>query len=147
VGRLRIHNREEAIAAYISHLGGGVPRGYRVEATRIAEVGFATFEDGWLWDVELTNGEPHIGGMSTIVGPDGKIWTFSSHPASHDPGIVELALFELYTEGVADLVDPGALADQLEVISNQKNDAIRALSDAARRGDLRRSPQSKPWPE
>ena len=54
----------------------------------------------------------------------------------HDREIVEMALTHLYIEGVTDLVDPDVLAEQVKVITEEKNRAIWALADAARRGDL-----------
>jgi hypothetical protein len=53
---------------------------------------------------------------------------------------MEMALTHLYIEGVADLVDPDALAEQVKAITWQRDAAICALPDAARRGNLRRAP-------
>src|SRR5271157_3702058 len=75
------------------------------------------------------------GGRRTILGPDGKAWTFSNHNI-HDPEIVKKALTHLYVEGVVDLVDPDVLAEQIRVITQEKDGAIFRLADAARRGDL-----------
>ena len=50
------------------------------------------------------------------------------------------ALTDLDIEGVADLVDPGSLREQVELITRQRDAAIFALPDAARRGELREVP-------
>lgn len=65
-------------------------------------------EDGdCLWSVGLApEDEDHIsfGEKSTVLGPDGTLWTFPSSPSVFDRDIVERALGVLYLEGVAGAV-------------------------------------------
>jgi len=138
-----IRNEEEAVAAYVSRLGGKIPEGHYVVATCVVDLGFILPDDACLWSVGLTSDDEAnwiTGGVTTILGPDGRGWTF---PVSfHESEIIAMALAHLYIEGVSDLVDPDALAEQLRVITSEKNRAIWALADAARRGDLQQGPAS-----
>ena len=76
----------------------------------------------------------------TILGPDGRAWTMSGSWL-FDRDIAEKVLAHLYIEGVADLVDPEVLAYHVRLITEQRNNAIEALPDAARRGALREAPK------
>jgi hypothetical protein len=130
---------------YVASLGGSVPDGYYVTAGCIVDLGSMLSDDDGLWSVGLTSEDEAnwiTGGRRTILGPDGKAWTFSNRNI-HDPEIVKKALTHLYIEGVADLVDPDRLAEQVKVITQEKDGAIFGLADAARRGDLRH-PQKDP---
>ena len=140
---MRIHNQEEAIAAYVASCGGSIPEGHHVVATCVVDLGFILEDDECLWRVaSLPDDEKDgiFGGMTTILGPDGKAWTMSANRNFHDREIAERALTHIYIEGVADLVDPEMLADQVELITQQRDRAIFALPDAARRGELRHVP-------
>ena len=74
-------------------------------------------EDGTcLWHVGLVpddEADSIFPGTSTIMGPDGKIWTFPYNPNFFDREIAERAPTHLYIEGVADLVDPDSLCEQV----------------------------------
>jgi hypothetical protein len=101
--------------------------------------------DECLWRVGLVlDDEDDIGSMApmglTILGPDGKAWWMSGSWL-YDPEIWQKALAHLYIEGVADLVDPDELAHHVGLITEQRNNAIVALPDAARRGELRWVPK------
>ncbi len=83
------------------------------------------------------------GGSTTIVGPDGRTWTFSSNANFHDLEIMKMALILIYTEDVADLVEPDVLAEQVRVITARMNESIRARAEAARRADLQQVPEQE----
>jgi hypothetical protein len=140
-----IRNEEDAVAAYASYLGGKIPEGYYVTATCMVDLGFILPDDSCLWSVGLTSNDEAntiTGGVRTILGPDGKVWAFPV--SSHERQIIEMALTHLYIEGLSDLVDPDVLEEQLEVITSEKNRAVLALADAARRGELQQVPASPP---
>jgi hypothetical protein len=110
----------------------------------VVDLGFILDDDQCLWRVGLVpddEKEGIIGGMTTMLGPDGKAWTMSANPNFHDREIAERALTHRYIGGVADLVDPETLADRVELITRQRDEAIFALPDAARRGELQRRTQ------
>jgi hypothetical protein len=111
---VRIRNKEDAVAAYVSSIGGEIPEGHSVVATYIVDLGFILADDTCLWSVGLTSDDEAnriTERGSTILGPDGRAWTFPvSFPESE---LIEMALAHLYIEGVSDLVDPDALAEQL----------------------------------
>jgi hypothetical protein len=88
---------------YVASLGGSVPDGYYVTAGCIVDLGSMLSDDDGLWSVGLTSEDEAnwiTGGRRTILGPDGKAWTFSNRNI-HDPEIVKKALTHLYIEGVA----------------------------------------------
>jgi len=141
---LKIRSQADALAAYAATLHGGVPEGYSLFATSVVDLSFMLEDDDCIWHVGLApEDEGHIivGGESTFLGPDGKLWTFPSSPNFFDHEIAERALTILYLEGVADLVDAAALADQVSFIIRQRNEVIHGLPDAARRGELRENPE------
>ena len=116
----------------------------RPDQTEGSQVRIHDQEDACLWRVGFIPDDEKdgiMGGMTTILDPDGKAWTMSANPVFHDREIAERALTHLYIEGVADLVDPETLADQVKLITRQLDEAIFVLPDAARRGELRRSPE------
>jgi uncharacterized protein YfcZ (UPF0381/DUF406 family) len=140
--QVRIHDQQDAIAAYVAYRGGSIPEGYHVTASCAVDLGFILDDGQCLWRVGFYPDHEEdwiIGGMTTILGPDGKDWTMSTNRNFHDREIAERALTHLYIEGVADLVDPEALADRIELITRQRDEAIFALADAARHGELRRT--------
>ena len=141
---MRIRSEHDAVAAYVASLAGGIPEGYSVAASLAVDLSFI-LEDGMcLWHVGLVpDDEAHLitPGTSTIMGPDGRAWTFVANPNIYDPEVAEKALSLLYIEGVADLVDPDSLREQVKLITEQRDGAIFALPDAARRGELREMPE------
>jgi hypothetical protein len=143
---VRIRNEQDAIAAFVALLGS-IPEGNHVSATRLELASLGGDTDECLWRVGLAlDDENDIDSMApmgiTILGPDGKEWWMSGSWL-YDPEIAEKALAHLYIEGVADLVDPEMLADHVRLITEQRNHAIEALPDAARRGELRRAPRER----
>lgn len=148
---MKIRNKEDAIAAYVSYRGG-LPEGYEVSASVVANLEFELSDGACLWKVrqflpfawqpgfanyDESYEEPNEGMPTTIIGPDGRAWNFSDALRLDDSKIVETALTCLYLDGVADLVDPDMLAERLQAITMQKALAMSNLPDAARRGDLR----------
>ena len=141
---MRIRSEEDAIAAYVASLPGGIPEGYSVAASLVMDLSFILEDDTCLWHVGLVpddEADSIIPGTSTIMGPDGKIWRFPYNPNFYDREIAEKALTHLYIEDVADLVDPDSLCEQVKLITSQRDQAIFALPEAARRGELRGVPE------
>jgi hypothetical protein len=117
----------------VAHCGCSIPEGYHVVATCVIDLGFILDDDECLWRVGFVPDDENdriTGGMTTILGPDGKAWTMSANPNFHDREIAERALTHLYVEGVADLVDPETLADRVKLITRQRDEGIFALPDA-----------------
>jgi hypothetical protein len=140
---VKIRSKRDALAAYAATLSDGVPEGYSLFATTAVDLSFMLEDGECIWHVGLSpEDEAHIivGGESTFLGPDGKLWTFPSSPNFFDHEIAERALLQLYLEGVADLVDAGALAERVAFITRQRDGAIYGLPDAARRGELGQTP-------
>jgi hypothetical protein len=141
---VRIRNEEDAKAAYLAYLRGEVPEDCHLAARRAVDLGFALEDDAGLWSVwvEPDDQDDFFTGQGmTILGPDGRVWKFSSNESVHERRIVEMALTHLYIEGVAHLVDPDALKEQVGVITSQRNHAVWALAEAGGRGELRRVPE------
>ena len=142
---MRIRNETDAIAAYVAACWGSIPEGYHVNTACVELAVFGGDTDECLWRVKMVPDDEDdidkyfVGGL-TVLGPDGKEWWISGSWL-YDPEIWEKALAHLYIEGVADLVDPEMLADHVQLITEQRNNAIEALPDAARRGELRRAPK------
>ena len=114
----------------------------------VMDLSFILEDDTCLWSVGLApDDEAHwlTGGERSIIGPDGQLWTFPSNPR-YDRDIAVNALSHLYIEGVADRVDPASLAEQVNLITMQRDNAIYALPDAARWVDLRRGREPPPAP-
>jgi hypothetical protein len=136
---VRIRSQEEAIAAYLATQSGVIPEGYSVTANCVMDLSFILEDGTCLWSVGLKPDDTEggvTGGYRTFIGPDGKLWRFPSSPLC-DRDIAVSALTHLYLEGVADLVDSESLAEQVMLITGQRDGAIFALPDAARRGELR----------
>lgn len=141
---MRIRSEEDAIAAYVASLSGGIPEGYSVAVSLAMDLSFILEDGTCLWHVGLVpddEADSITPGTSTIMGPDGKVWRFPYNPNFYDREIVERALTHLYIENVADLVDPDSLCEQVKLITRQRDEAIFALPDAARRGELREVPE------
>jgi hypothetical protein len=142
VTAVRIRNEEEAIAAYMASCSDAIPDGHSVAARCDLGLSFILEDGTCLWHIVLVpDDEAHMifGGDSTFIGPDGKVWTFTANPNFYDHQIARMALAHLYIDGVADLVDAEALKERVEMIVTQRDGAIYALPDAARRGELRQS--------
>jgi hypothetical protein len=141
---MEIRNEKDAVDAYVAYRGGRIPEGYHVMATCVVDLSFTLPDDSCLWHVrEIPDDESGLvfGGTTTIFGPDGRAWTFPANPNLYDIEIMERALSHLYIEGVAELVDAEVLVEQVHAITTQRDAAIFALLDAARRGELRQEPE------
>lgn len=124
-----IRTRQDAIAAFKSHLGRPIEDGCHIHVEHL---------NGWLWQVrELVDEGMNFDKTRTIIGPDGKVWTFEFY--AHDLDSIEEALYYLYDEEISDLVNPEALADRIRDITQSRVRAVQALPDAARRGELQRN--------
>jgi hypothetical protein len=91
-----------------------------------------------MWSVAVLDehGRPEPGSF-LIVGPDRRVWSFSSNPSIHDPHLVVAVLAGLYAEHLADQVDANLLEDRAE--------HARGVVKSAAAGELRRhSPRTLP---
>jgi hypothetical protein len=106
--------------------------GVRYEASRLGGTE--------LWSVvgfeEGTN-SPLIGSFA-VVGPDHRLWQFSSNPAIHDPNLVVAALEALYREGVADLVEANLFAERITDATKTRLEQVSGIVKDATAGSLRR---------
>jgi hypothetical protein len=139
---VKIHNEQDAIAAYLASRSDGIPEGYSVAARCVMDLSFVLEDGTCLWSVsQIPDDEVHMvfPGMRTIIGPEGKIWKYPANPNFFDDEIALRTLTHLYIEQVADLVDPDSWREQVELITTQRDRAIVAVCDAARRGDLRQA--------
>jgi hypothetical protein len=140
--------RQEAITAAFEASWGSIPEGFHVRAKLLTHL--SAEDDEWLWVLDcVPDGVPDdeepdpdflFPGARTILGPDGRAWTMDTNPASYDSEVADRALARLYIEGVADLIDPETLAEQIQFIVEQRDAAIDALPNAVRRGEVRRKP-------
>ena len=138
---MRIRSKEDAIAAYTVSRRGSIPEGCYVTARCFVDLSFMLEDGECLWAVGLGSDDEEnwiTPGTTTILGPDGKGFSFPNNPNFYDREIMETVLTLLYTEDVAGRVDPDAVVEQVKAITIQRRDAISALLDAAREGTLRR---------
>ena len=141
---MKIHDEQDAIAAYMDSRSGGIPERYSVVARCVVDLSFILEDGTCLWSVSLVpDDEAHVitPGRRTIIGPDGKIWTYPTNFNFYDDEIAERTLTHLYIEEVADLVDPDSWREQVKLITTQRDQAIFAVCDAARQGELRQVPE------
>lgn len=91
-----------------------------------------------LWTVNAADaqGLPWAGSQ-ILVGPDGKVWSFSSNPGIHEQRIVVDALVGIYEAQLATAVDVGALADRIELATRRARDECKAILADAAAGELR----------
>jgi hypothetical protein len=119
---MRIRNAGDAKAAFVSYWGDRIPEDVQVAASCIVHLS----GDGGLWGAWLVidGVDDPFSGARTILGPDGRFWSFSSNPAIHDPDITLMGLAHLYEESVSDLVDADQLAQHLKAITRMKDEAV-----------------------
>lgn len=125
------------LAEYWEPRSGPLPEGDRFVAL--------PGDDGF-WRVNALDaaGRPYAG-SNLIVGPDRRLWVFSSNPGIHDFGLVDRTLSALYSEGLQSVVDPDLLAEALQVMTAQRREAERGLIEQAKAGELRaRGPRHLP---
>ncbi len=125
---------EEAIAAVLSETDG---EGFEFHAVRLGGTE--------LWAVgvaEEASGMP-LAGTMTVVGPDRRVWRFSSNPGIHDPQLVAASLAALYREGVTDLVEDARLADRIAEATQARRVQEREIVTDAQAGSLRRPPDRR----
>ena len=84
-----------------------------------------------------------LAGTMTVVGPDRRVWRFSSNPGIHDPHLVVASLAGLYREGVTDLVEDGRLADRIAEATQARRLQEREIVKDARAGSLRTPPDRR----
>lgn len=144
---MKVESEKDAIAAYMASRPFGVPKGYSVAATCLVDFSFLLEDGARLWSIQVVpedEAQIRIPGTATIVGPDGKVWTYVANPTVYDDEILKVVLIHLYLERVADLVDPDSLFERVEFMTRQRDEAIVSFLDEARRGELRgRGPVQK----
>jgi len=118
---MKVRSEEDAIAV-ADHLCGPVPQGDRVVARRV--------RDSSIFSVCAIDqrGRGYIG-VNLLVGPDGRVWRFSSNPGIHDPGVVESVLCELYESDDRGAADQQAVRGRVERITRQQAGEVRQHID------------------
>jgi hypothetical protein len=102
----------------------------------------ATEQRDGLWTVHAVDGDGRPWpGVLVVVGPDLKVWTFSSNPGVHDPDTVFAALVGIYEADVAPFVDPDVLAERLAAATAEIRALRRTIIANAKAGELRTQPQ------
>lgn len=92
-----------------------------------------------LWSVAFVDegsGLP-LPGALTVVGPDRRIWVFSSNPAIHNAEIVVSALAEIYRAGAAPFVEADKLAARISEATEAQRQLIRTIVSDAKASALR----------
>lgn len=78
-------------------------------------------------------------GSFTIVGPDSRVWSFSSNPSIHDPKLVVAVLARLYEQSLTEQVSTELLSDRLAKVTAEREQQTRGIVNAAAAGELRPS--------
>lgn len=125
---MEVETEQDAIAV-VAAASGPLPEGHRILARRVG--------GSSIWSVNAVDdrGRGYIG-VNQLVGPDGRIWRFSSNPAVHDYQIVKSVLYRLYQSGAAGEVDQHAVARRVEAITRAQEAAVQQLADDALAGTL-----------
>lgn len=76
-------------------------------------------------------------GALVLVGPDLRVWAFSSNPGIHDSDTVLIALSGIYAAGVADQVDGEGLAARIASATSAIHEQRRSIVADAKAGALR----------
>lgn len=127
----------DACAVLVARLGA-LPQGHEVRGSRVG--------GSHLWNVNAVDehGRGYVG-TRYIVGPDGRLWTFSSNPSIHDQDLVDAVLAGLYAKGVADRVEDDHLVAFIASRTAQKAEWVHQAVEQATSGELRsRSPRALP---
>ena len=82
-------------------------------------------------------------GSSIFVGPDRRVWTFSSNPGIHDFDLVRRSLNHIYEDGLADRVENDAFADRIAEITAMRSQQYRDILKDAEGGALRAQKRPK----
>jgi hypothetical protein len=113
-----------------------LPEGDRIVANRVGG------SDVWSVGIRDDKGRPYVG-SAQFVGPDGRLWRFSSNPGIHDYELVRRVLVGIYDSNIADFVDETVLFDRLKELTEATGKAVRALVKDAEAGSLR-APRERP---
>lgn len=127
---------ETEACALLAERLGPLPEGHRVVASKC--------EGSGLWNVNAIDdrGWPYAG-ANFKVGPDGRLWTFSSNPGIHDFDLVVAALNAVYSEGLQSRVENDRLAELIRSETAKRTGWRRKVVDAAAAGDLRERPERR----
>jgi len=75
-------------------------------------------------------------GAGWLVGPDRKVWTISSNPGIHEPGLSVRLLRAIYDSGLADHVDPDRFSDRMRSLTEARETLVRDVLAEATAGQL-----------
>ena len=119
---------DQAIEA-ARHLFAFAGDGHRLQATARGEE---------LWSVAAVNERGMVEpGALVVVGPDLRVWVFSSNPSIHDSDTALFVLECIYAAGVADHVDTETLADRVALATSAAQEQRRSIVEDAVAGSLR----------
>lgn len=119
----------EVIDAARSFLGDGFG-GHDVRAVEDRNTG--------IWSVGIVDSNGMVeAGAVILVGPDKRVWSFSSNPSIHDRELAMTVLSELYRRGVADSVESQVLACRIAELTSLRREHSDDLIKAAEAGELR----------
>ena len=133
-------DESEAIEAVRAALGESVSQydaaGHQFRASQL--------ERSVLWSVWIVESNNMVlPGSSIFVGPDRRVWTFSSNPGIHDFDLVRRSLNHIYEDGLADRVENDAFADRIAEITAMRSQRYRDILKDAEGGALRAQKRPK----
>lgn len=95
-----------------------------------------------LWSVgtfEASSGMP-VAGAAVLVGPDARVWIFSSNPGIHDWELVVAVLDALYREDLTTAVEQEPLGAAIKAATEVRAAQPRQIVASAFAGELKASP-------
>jgi hypothetical protein len=126
---VRVRSEADAIAVLATSVRD-LPPGHRLVATPVAGT------EIWHVGMQDDHGRAYAG-ANMLVGPDGRLWTFSSNPAIHARHLVEQVLATIYSKRLAAEVDEVVLGERIRTLTEEQDQAVRALIKSAQGGELR----------
>ncbi len=135
----RVMTSEEDACRVLADRVHDLPDGDRVVASRVGGTN--------VWSVGILDdkGRPYLG-AAQFVGPDGRLWRFSSNPSIHDLGLVRRVLVGIYDANAADLVDEDVLLQRVHDLTATMSEAVRAVVKDGVAGSLRAPHERPPLP-
>lgn len=76
-------------------------------------------------------------GAVTVIGPDERVWTWSSNPGIHDLDLAVALIHVAYEEGMADLVDDREFTQRLTNLTARRHEDVRQFKADLLAGSLR----------
>ena len=125
---MKVESEEDA-RQVLADRSGDLPPGHGIVARRVGGTN--------LWSVNVVDdqGRGYVG-SNQLVGPDGRLWRFSSNPQIHDWHIVERVLVRLYNKNAAENVDESSLADRIKQVTVLVEEEVRKVVKDAQSGIL-----------